>query len=295
MRKIPFWKMNGSGNDFILIDNRPSILDADHLGDFIRRVCARKVSVGADGLILIEPSTRAHFRWRFFNSDGSEAEMCGNGGRCAARFAVLKGIAPNRLTFETLAGSIEAEVKGRRVKLLMVEPKDLILDLPLSIDGETHTIHSIHTGVPHAVVRVPQCAAVDVKALGRKIRFHRQFEPQGTNANFVQVIDRANLKVRTYERGVEDETLACGTGAVASALIAAAKGWVESPVAVETTGGERLKIYFEKSLEGFHRVFLEGDTCVVYEGEMWEEAYQSPSMEDRSNCQNQNPEGSGIR
>ncbi len=129
MIQIPFFKMNGSGNDFILIDNRQKILDADHFGDFVSRVCARKVSVGADGLILIEPSERAHFRWRFFNADGSEAEMCGNGGRCAARFAVIKGIAPEKLSFETLAGTIEAEVAGKRVKLLMVKPFDLRLDL----------------------------------------------------------------------------------------------------------------------------------------------------------------------
>jgi len=274
MNKIPFSKMSGSGNDFILIDNRAKILDPDRLGDFVPRVCAPKVSVGADGVILIEGSPKADFRWRFFNSDGSEAEMCGNGGRCAARFAVLRGIAREKLSFETLAGTIEAEVRGRRVKLQMVKPFGLELDLAVPVDGETRSLHFLNTGVPHAVYFVPEAAKVSVKDLGRKIRFHPRFQPAGTNANFVQPVDRKNIKVRTYERGVEDETLACGTGAVASALIAGAKGYVDSPVAVETSGGEILNIHFQKNEGGFARVFLEGDTRLVYEGDLWEEAYK---------------------
>ena len=266
--------MNGSGNDFILIDNRREILEVGPLPDFVRRVCARKVSVGADGLILIEPSQRVNFRWRFFNADGSEAEMCGNGGRCAARFAVLKGIAPERLSFETLAGVIEAEVEGRRVKLQMVRPTGMELNLRVRIDKQEHRLHFINSGVPHAMEIVEDVSRVAVVDLGRKIRFHPRFQPAGTNANFVQLIDRGHLKVRTYERGVEDETLACGTGAVASALIAAAKELADSPVAVETTGGEVLNIYFQRETEGFQRVFLEGDTRVVCEGDLWEEAYK---------------------
>jgi diaminopimelate epimerase len=274
MAKIPFLKMSGSGNDFIVIDNRQKILDGDHLSDFVRRVCTRKVSAGADGLILIEPSPRVNFRWRFYNSDGGEAEMCGNGGRCAARFAVMKGIAPPKLSFETLAGIIEAEVSGRVVKLQMVQPTGLELDLDVKIDNATHRLHFINTGVPHAIKVVENTAALQVKELGRKIRFHSRFQPAGTNANFVQAVDRRRLKVRTYERGVEDETLACGTGAVASALIAAKLGLVDSPVEVQTTGGEILKIYFQPKGEGFDRVFLEGDTRVVYEGVLWGEAWE---------------------
>ena len=274
MIKIPFCKMSGSGNDFILVDNRQKILDPDKLGDFVPRVCAHKVSVGADGVILIESSLKANFRWRFFNSDGSEPEMCGNGGRCAARFAHLRGIAPEKLSFETLAGIIEAEVSGRRVKLQMVKPSGLKLDFPIQIDGQEHMLGFINTGVPHAIKFVSEARQVMVKDLGRKIRFHTYFQPAGTNANFVQLIDRRHLQVRTYERGVEDETLACGTGAVASALISAAKGFVDSPVSVETSGGETLNIHFEKSGDGFGRVFLEGDTRLVYEGNLWEEAYK---------------------
>lgn len=274
MRKIPFSKMSGCGNDFIFIDNRTRILDPDNLGDFVSKVCAPKISVGADGVVLIEESRKANFRWRFFNSDGSEAEMCGNAGRCAARFAVLRGIAPEKLAFETLAGIIAAEVSGRRVKLQMVKPFGLKLDLAVQIDGTGHSFHFLNTGVPHAIQFVPEASKVRVKELGKKIRFHAQFQPAGTNANFVQVIDRKSIKVRTYERGVEDETLACGTGAVASALISGAKGYVDSPVAVETSGGEILNIHFQKTGDGFDPVFLEGDTRLVYEGDLWEEAYK---------------------
>ena len=154
----------------------------------------------------------------------------------------------------------------------MVQPTGLKLDMEVPIDGETHQMHFINTGVPHAVKFVNDAASVSVKDLGRKIRFHSQFQPAGTNANFIQLVDRKHIKVRTYERGVEDETLACGTGAVASALIAAKKGFVDSPVEVQTSGGEILKIYFQPKGEGFDRVFLEGDARVVYEGELWEEA-----------------------
>jgi len=274
MTKIPFVKMTGCGNDFIIIDNRKKILDADKLGDLVQKVCAHKVSAGADGLILIEPSEKVNFKWRFFNSDGSVGEMCGNGARCAARFAVLKGIAPAKMAFETLAGIIEAEVAGRQIKVLMPAPTGLKLGIDVPIDGRTHPMHFLNTGVPHAVEFVEDAASVAVKDLGRKVRFHAQFQPAGTNANFVRVVDRKHIKVRTYERGVEDETLACGTGAVASALIAAKKGLVDSPVEVQTSGGEILNIYFQPKGEGFDRVFLEGDARLVYEGELWDEAYK---------------------
>ena len=274
MAKIPFSKMTGCGNDFIIIDNRRKILDADKLGNFVQKVCAHKLSAGADGFVLIEPSQKVNFKWRFFNSDGSVAEMCGNAARCAARFAVLKGIAPPKMNFETLAGIIEAEVKGRQVKVLMVPPTGLKLNIDVPIEGQSRSMHFINTGVPHAVQFVDQTDSVAVKDLGRKIRFHAQFQPAGANANFVQVVDREHIRVRTYERGVEDETLACGTGAVASALVAAKKGFVDSPVEVQTSGGEILKIYFQAEGDGFGRVFLEGDARVVYEGELWEEAYE---------------------
>jgi diaminopimelate epimerase len=272
--KIPFMKMSGSGNDFILIDHRKPFLDESRMKELIQKVCRRRVSVGADGLILIERSSKADFKWRFYNSDGSEAEMCGNGGRCAARFAYLKGIAGPSLTFETAVGILSAQVNGMRVKLELTKPFGLKLDETISIEGKNQVLSCINTGVPHAVIILEDARGVDVVKTGRAIRFHPHFSPAGTNANFVQVENLSRLSVRTYERGVEDETLACGTGAVASALIAAFKGLVKSPVSIKTSGGEILTVYFEIEAGEVKRVFFEGDVHIIYEAEMWEEAYQ---------------------
>jgi diaminopimelate epimerase len=272
--KIPFMKMSGSGNDFILIDHRESFLDENHMKEFTRKVCQRRISVGADGLILIERSEKADFKWRFFNADGSEAEMCGNGGRCAARFAWLKGIAGSNLTFETLAGILSAEVDGKRVKLELTKPHGLKLDGTIHIEEKELTFSRINSGVPHAVIFSQDIERVDVVRMGRMIRYHPHFAPNGTNVNFVRLENGSRLSIRTYERGVEDETLACGTGAVASALIAALKGSVKSPVSIKTRGGEVLLVYFEIKGEEVEKVFLEGDVHIIYEAEMWEEAYQ---------------------
>jgi diaminopimelate epimerase len=272
--KIPFMKMSGSGNDFILIDHRESFLKEDRLKEFIRKVCRRRISVGADGLILIEPSQKADFKWRYYNADGSEAEMCGNGGRCVARFAYLKGIAGPSLKFETLAGILSARVDGKRVKLEMTKPFGLKLDETLLIDGKKQAFSSINTGVPHAVLFVEDLEGVDIVPIGRAIRFHSHFSPNGTNVNFIRLEKGSQLSIRTYERGVEDETLACGTGAVASALIAAFKGFVKSPVSIKTRGGEVLTVHFEIEAKEVKKVFFEGDVHIIYEAEMWEEAYQ---------------------
>jgi diaminopimelate epimerase len=272
--KIPFMKMSGSGNDFILIDHRKPLIDGDRMKEFARKVCQRRVSVGADGLIFIENSEKADFKWRFFNADGSEAEMCGNGGRCAARFAWLKGMAGPRLVFQTIAGVLSAEVNGRRVKLQMTKPHSLKLDESLLIDGEMRTLSSINTGVPHAVQFVEDLEDVDVIRAGGSIRQHPHFAPGGTNANFVRREEDSKLSVRTYERGVEDETLACGTGTVASALIAAFKGFVKSPASIKTRGGEVLMVHFDIEGKEVKTVFFEGDVHIIYEGEMWEEAYE---------------------
>ncbi|HOK05875.1 MAG TPA: diaminopimelate epimerase [Syntrophales bacterium] len=274
---IPFAKMNGSGNDFILIDNRARPVEAAigalDVKDFVRAVCTPKLSVGADGLILIQESARADFSWRFFNADGSEVEMCGNGGRCAARFALLKGIAPTRMTFETAAGLIDAEVTGPVVKLRLTDPFGLSLDEVLPVEGEDLVVHSVNTGVPHAVVFAKDLEGCDVFRLGRALRYHERFRPAGTNANFIRVVDDGTIAVRTYERGVEDETLACGTGSVASALVAAAKGLVRSPVAVRVKSGETLRIHFAAGAGGFEKVYLEGKTALVCEGCLKEEGW----------------------
>jgi len=272
--KIPFMKMSGSGNDFILIDHRKPILDEDRMKEFAKKVCRRRVSVGADGLILIERSEKADFKWRFFNADGSEAEMCGNGGRCAARFAYLKGIAGSSLTLETLAGTLSAQVDGKRVKLELTKPYDLKLDETILIEGKELKISSINTGVPHAVLFWEDLEGLEITRMGRAIRYHPHFAPSGANANFIRLENNSRLSIRTYERGVEDETLACGTGTVASALIAAFKGLVKSPVSIKTRGGEILTVHFEIESREVKRVYFEGDVRIIYEGEMWEEAYE---------------------
>jgi diaminopimelate epimerase len=274
LMKIPFIKMSGSGNDFIIIDHRAPFLEEDHLKEFIRKACRRRISVGADGLILIERSQQADFKWRYFNADGGEAEMCGNGGRCAARFAYLKGIAGPSLKFETLAGILSAQVDGKRVKLEMTKPFGLKLDETLLIDGKKQIFSSINTGVPHAVLFVEDVEGLDIVQIGRALRYHSHFSPSGTNANFIRLEKGSQLSIRTYERGVEDETLACGTGAVAAALVAAFKGLVKSPVSIKTRGGEVLSVHFEIEGREVKRVFFEGDVHIIYEAEMWEEAYQ---------------------
>jgi diaminopimelate epimerase len=269
---IEFFKMSGSGNDFIIIDNRDGSLAVGDIVEFVKILCERKGSVGADGLIIIENSSQVDFRWRFFNADGSEVEMCGNGGRCAARFAFIKGIAPEKMSFETVAGIIDATVKGDVVKLRLTDPLYLELDYQLQTTEGTLVISSINTGVPHVVCFVDDLEHFDVFNAGRMIRYHEHYRPAGTNANFVRVVDGHTLRVRTYERGVEDETLACGTGSVASALIAYRKGLVAPPVDVLVQSGERLRIYFDVTETGFENVYLEGAAKVVYQGLLWEES-----------------------
>ncbi len=271
---IPFTKMSGSGNDFIVIDHREPFLDREHLASFAKAVCRRKFSVGADGLILIEASSEADFAWTFLNADGSVAEMCGNGARCAARFAHLNGIAPAGMRFKTLAGIIAAEIIGDNVKLKMTAPNALELGRILAVDGYDLEIHSLNTGVPHAVVFTDDASMVPVFGWGRAIRQHAHFQPAGTNANFVQVLGPKELLVRTYERGVEDETMACGTGAVASAIIAAVTNRVSPPVKVTTSGGEPLVIHFAVPGEGqpVREVYLEGAARVIYQGQLHQEA-----------------------
>ncbi len=268
---MEFFKMSGSGNDFIVMDNRAGLVGGNEGGALARRLCPRGISVGADGLILIENSPEADFAWRFFNADGSEAEMCGNGGRCAARFAFLKGIAKEDMSFVTKAGIIDARVRGREVKIRLTDPRNLTKPEEITVDGAPLLISSINTGVPHAVHFTGELASFDVVGIGRNIRHHERFKPAGTNANFAQVLGRHALMVRTYERGVEDETLACGTGAVASSLLAAAADLVAPPVSVRVKSGEVLQVYFERQGEGFSRVYLEGSARVVYEGLLWNE------------------------
>lgn len=281
---IHFSKMSGTGNDFIIIDHRQPIITAKERSTFARAVCRRSFSVGADGLILIENSDNADFKWDFYNADGSAAEMCGNGARCAARFAFERGIAPDSMTFETVAGIIEAQIVGSNVKIRLTAPADIALGQRVEIDGFEKEIHSLNTGVPHVVHFVDESLSTPVLEWGRFIRHHELFQPAGTNANFVTLHEH-EIHVRTYERGVENETLACGTGAVAAAIVAALHGHVSPPVNVRTSGGERLVIHFrledaspvlESSTAALDQrisdVYLEGPAHFIYEGELNEEA-----------------------
>jgi len=278
-------KLSGSGNDFILIDNRERIIDPKRASALTAKVCAHRMSVGGDGLILIEGSRRADFRWRLFNADGSEAEFSGNGARCAARFAYLKRIAPRHMQFETLAGLIEAEMvagaSGRRdkanldaVKIRFPDPTGLRLNLRVSIDGTERIAHFIDTGVPHCVYFVDDPDQTDVVGIGRPTRHHQLFQPAGTNVNFISVLDPHRIRIRTYERGVEDETLACGTGSIASALIASLVAKAESPVTLIPQSGLTLTVHFKSQGSSFTDVYLQGDARAVYEGKLLPEAWQ---------------------
>ena len=275
MTTIPFFKMSGSGNDFILIDNRQAVVPEAQLNRLVTGACRRKMSVGADGMILIEPSDSVDFKWRFFNADGSLPDMCGNGARCAARFAFIHGIAGRQMAFETLAGIIHASVGDEGVKIRMTEPKDLKTGTILDLDGATFVVGSVNTGVPHVVTVVDDIEALDVVETGRLIRQHHDFAPEGTNANFVAVGKNGEILIRTYERGVEDETLACGTGNVAAALIMAHDRGLASPVTLTTRSGGKLTVHFKTQGDRYEDVFLEGDARVIYRGDLWEEAWRS--------------------
>lgn len=266
--------MSGSGNDFIIIDNRNKVVNENDLHNFIAKVCRRKMSVGADGFILIEESDSVDFRWRFFNADGNTAEMCGNGARCAARFAYLNRIAGSKMSFETDAGIISAEVSNDMVKINIPEPAELKTDYLLDLENGALKISSINTGVPHVVIVMDSLNNVDVVKLGREIRFHDTFAPAGTNVNFICQNKDNTISIRTYERGVEDETLACGTGAVAAAIVTAFKFGAKSPVRVITKSKESLYVYYKENNGKCSDVYLEGDARIIYKGKLCEDAWE---------------------
>jgi diaminopimelate epimerase len=262
---LRFTKMNGAGNDFILMDNRAGDIHLDR--SQIARLCNRHRGIGADGILLLEDaSDDADFRMRYFNADGGEAEMCGNGARCFARFANKVTGAEGKISFETPAGVISAELIGDMVTLQMTDPTDLRLNIPLGVGGEERIIHFINSGVPHIVVPVAEVGDVDVPGEGSVIRHHEAFSPKGANVNFIETRGSDKIAIRTYERGVEDETLACGTGVVASALVFAATENVKGPVSVLARGGDELQVGFKKTGEQFKNVTLTGPAEFVFEG-----------------------------
>lgn len=264
--RLAFTKMNGAGNDFVLLDNRLGALALTK--EQIARLCDRHRGVGADGLLIVEPpaSAEADLRMRYYNRDGGEAEMCGNGARCFARFAQRLRDGGARLAFETKAGVVRAAIEGERVTVALSPPRDLVLGRKIVLSGEEVEVHSVNTGVPHAVVLVEDVARVDVAARGREIRRHAAFAPAGANANFVQRWDGHGIRLRTYERGVEAETLACGTGVAASALIAHAQWKLPSPIRVRVQGGDTLEVRFRKEGDRFVEVGLEGPADFVFDG-----------------------------
>ena len=264
--------MSGGGNDFVLFDNRKKILPDDYSA-LALKVCHRKFSVGADGILILEEADSADFRMVYYNADGSRAAMCGNGARCIARFAALIHAAEPKMKFEADAGEISALVGEKSVKLTLGNPKDMRLDFSLKLDDPKEFNASfINTGVPHVVVGVTDVEKISVQELGQKIRYHKNFAPEGTNANFVQQVDDHHLIVRTYERGVEGETLACGTGTTAAAVVFGAKKLVESPVDCLTKGGETLRVHFSIEEVGPNKIItdvtLEGPATVSFQGEV---------------------------
>lgn len=266
--ELTFTKMNGAGNDFVMLDNRDLSLALSPVQ--IARICDRHRGVGADGLLLVEPAQNgANFRMRYYNADGGEAEMCGNGARCFARYA--RRVAQNEdetISFETMAGVIGARCTGGEVQIDMSTPHSLEPAAALDADDCRLNVHFINTGVPHAVVFVDYLEQTDVHRLGRALRYHPHFAPKGTNVNFVQVMENDAISIRTYERGVEGETLACGTGVVACALIHHIEHSTASPVAVNVRGGDTLRVGFETGeLPGeFANVTLTGPADFVFDG-----------------------------
>jgi len=269
MSKLKFFKMSGAGNDFVVLDNRQGQVSAlMPLNELAAKVCDRHRSVGADGLLLVEASDRKNFRMRYYNADGSEADMCGNGARCIARFASVIGAAGESMEFENLAGDFKAQIlAGGQVVVQMSKPQGMLLNQQLEVDGQFLVGHSLNTGVPHLVVPVRGIDEFPVVELGRKLRFHEAFQPKGTNVNFVRLLGKHAIKERTYERGVEDETLACGTGATACAILMAAAGECESPVSVTTSGGDILEISFKLSTD-VSEVSMKGGAEITFEGEL---------------------------
>jgi len=275
--KINFTKLVASGNDFILLDLRKKPKGIN-LNNIAKKFCNRKLGIGADGLLVLEKSMRANVKMRIFNADGSEAEMCGNGARCVAYFISRIGTKLKKLfKIDTKAGALSAKVSGDNIKINMTEPKNIKIDSAIKINKHSLRFNFVNTGVPHVVILCEEIENIKVSSLGRLIRFHNNFKPAGTNVNFVEPISSDKIKIRTYERGVEEETLACGTGSVASAIIYVLKliksGLIKNKdsfnVYVDTVSGEILKVNFEVIKNKIKNVWLEGKARIICKGEFY--------------------------
>jgi len=264
---LHFYKMNGAGNDFVVIDNRDLSVKLD--ADTIEAICDRHRGIGADGLLAVEPAQQgADYKFRYYNADGGEAEMCGNGARCFGRFTAHLGEEmQDTVSFETIAGTLTAEMIGEDVRIAMSDPFDLNADCEIESLGTA--IHVLNTGVPHAVAFVDDLENLNVLKNGAAVRYHNRFSPNGTNANFAKVLAPDHIAMRTYERGVEGETLACGTGMCAVALIHNLMTDAPSPIKVDVAGGDTLEIGFERTGENtFTNVTLSGPADFVFEGDI---------------------------
>jgi len=268
MDSLPFVKMSGAGNDFVVIDNRA--LRHALTKDQIARLCDRHFGIGADGILAVEPSDQPNvdFRMRYYNADGGEAEMCGNGARCFARFVhPLRRADAERVRFTTPAGVITGEYVGQDVRIGLTTPTETKVNQRADFGWGEIEYHFMNTGVPHVVVHVPDAEQAEVVAQGRTIRRSPIF-PRGTNVNFVQIVDAGNLVVRTYERGVEDETLACGTGMVAAALLTHQVRGLALPLRLKVRGGDVLSVDAKVEGDAFCDVTLTGPATEVFSGEI---------------------------
>lgn len=252
--KVAFVKYQGTGNDFIMIDNRKLQLQLDKAT--ISRWCDRKFGIGADGLILIQDHPTLDFEMVYYNSDGSQS-MCGNGSRCAVNFAHSLGIIGNKTTFMSTDGEHHAHLHDGVVKLSLADVDKVEV-------GGGYLF--ANTGSPHHLIFAKGIDEMDIVSAGRKVRYSEHYAPKGTNVNFVEVLDDTTIKVRTYERGVEDETLSCGTGVTAAALGASTFG-LQSPVQIITKGG-KLSVSFERSTNGFSKIYLTGPAEAVFAGQI---------------------------
>jgi diaminopimelate epimerase len=264
---LDFIKCSGAGNDFVLVDSMNEGLRLDKPG-LARAICSRHFGVGGDGLLLIEPSTKADFSMLYFNADGSFGGMCGNGGRCIAMYAHRAGYAGGTMRFEALGRIYKAAIVGEEVRLGMTDPARFRRGLRLRTKGQEVEAHFIDTGSPHLVVVESDLESIDVQGRGSELRFHGEVAPEGANVNFVQVLDPSTIRIRTYERGVEGETLACGTGSVASAVVSSLLGLCRPPVSVRVRSGETLRVDFETSDHNTTHVTLQGSAYILFKGRL---------------------------
>jgi diaminopimelate epimerase len=246
--KIKFTKVEGTGNDFILLDRINNNIQRLKRGQ-IKNLCSRNKGIGADGILFLEKDRTYAFMMRYFNSDGSETEMCGNGARCIALYAFTNGIVSSRFSFRTKSGVHSAEIfKNNRVKVEL-PPCKFLEDIKLTIQGKSHKCEFLKIGVPHIVIFLKTVENINVQQLGRRIAHQSRFNPQGTNVNFACIKGQKTLNVRTYERGVESETLSCGTGVAASAASAYRKEIISLPVYIKTKSGETITVLLKNKKE----------------------------------------------